>query len=91
MKSPTWSVVSTWFRTPFWYFVIQYQTCTATTAGIAQARTSPAVSRMRTGVEADKQQGDREAEHDGQADVAAVKATVRTRVSQEIWSSSTER
>ena len=34
--------------TPFSGFVIQSQTCTATTGGIAQASTSPAVSSTRT-------------------------------------------
>ena len=36
-------------RTPFWKFVIQYQTWTATTTGIDQTSTSPDVSRIRTG------------------------------------------
>ena len=36
---------------PFWKFVIQNQTCTATTAGIDQTRTSPAVRSTRTHAE----------------------------------------
>ena len=35
-------------RTPLWKFVIQYQTWTATTTGIAQASTSAEVRRTRT-------------------------------------------
>ena len=35
-------------RTPFWKFVIQNQTWTATTTGIAQTRTRPAVRATRT-------------------------------------------
>ena len=37
-------------RTPFWKFVIQNQTCTATTTGIDQTSTRPEVSRTRTTV-----------------------------------------
>ena len=37
--------------TPFWTFVIQIQTCTATTGGIAQTRMRPTVRRMRTAVQ----------------------------------------
>ena len=36
---------------PLSKFVIQYQTWTATTAGIAQTSTSPAVRRTRTGAD----------------------------------------
>jgi hypothetical protein len=57
-------------RTPFWKFVIQYQTWTATTAGIDQTSTSPVVSRTRTGVrEPDEQQRDQRPEHHRQRDV----------------------
>ena len=37
-----------WLTMPFWKFVIQNQTCTATTTGIDQTSTRPAVSSTRT-------------------------------------------
>src|SRR3954453_5350985 len=47
-KSPRWNCVRMELRTPFSKFVIQYQTCTATTTGIDQTSTSDDVRMIRT-------------------------------------------
>src|SRR3954469_983930 len=47
-KSPSCSCVRTYLRMPFSKFVIQYQTCTATTTGIDHTSTSDDVSTIRT-------------------------------------------
>ena len=56
--------------TPFSKFVIQYQTCTATTTGIDQTRTSPELrSDAHRLADAHEQERDQETEHHRQPDV----------------------
>ena len=73
--------------TPFWTFVIQIQTCTATTGGIAQTRMRPTVRRIRIAVQ-------RRVSSSAMSvpptivrpTFTAVKTTVRSSVCQKIWS-----
>jgi len=77
---------------PFWKFVIQYQTWTATTAGIDQTSTSPDVSRMRTGAESRSRSSAISVPSTTvKATFAAVNTIVRTSVSQKTLSERTER
>ncbi len=57
-------------RIPFWKFVIQYQTWTATTAGIDQARTRPGGEQnAHPRRDADEEERDQRAEADRERDV----------------------
>ena len=77
---------------PFWKFVIQIHTWTATTAGIAHASTSPVVRSTRTGPERRTSScASRRPSTIVSATFAAVNTIVRTRVSQNTSSPSTER
>ncbi len=73
--------------TPFWTFVIQIHTCTATTGGIAQTRMSPTVRRMRTAVQRRLRSSAISVPPTiVRLTFAAVKTTVRSSVCQKIWS-----
>jgi hypothetical protein len=77
---------------PFWKFVIQYQTCTATTAGIDQTRTSPVSTRMRIGaVSRTSRRATKVPSTIVSATFTAVNTIVRTSVSQNTESERTER
>ena len=68
-------------------FVIQTQTCTATTGGIAQASTSPAVSKMRTTeLTFVSSSASSVPIPIVSATLAIVKTIVRSRTSQKTWS-----
>ena len=72
---------------PFWKFVIQNQTCTATTAGIDQTRTRPAVRSTRTHAETRTSRYAMSVPMPiVRATFAAVKITVRRSVRQKISS-----
>ena len=76
---------------PFSKFVIQYQTCTATTTGIDQTRTSPVVSRIRTAVPMRRSRSARSVPTTiVRPTFATVNTTVRTSVSQKTESWRTE-
>ena len=78
-------------RIPFWKFVIQYQTCTATTTGIDHASTSPALRRTRTQVETRTRSSASSVPSTiVKPTHAAVKSTVRRSVSQKISSRRTD-
>ena len=81
-----------WFTTPFWKFVIQYQTWTATTAGIDQTRTSPVSTRMRiAAVSRTSSRATKVPSTIVRPTFTAVNTIVRTRVSQNTESERTER
>ena len=73
--------------TPFWTFVIQIQTWTATTGGIAQTRMRPTVRRIRTAVQRRlSSNAIRVPPTIVRPTLTAVKTTVRSRVCQKTWS-----
>ena len=78
-------------RTPFWKFVIQYQTWTATTTGIDQTRTRPDVSSTRTiGPTRTSSSASERAEPIVRPTLAAVNTIVRSSVCQKTGSWRTE-
>src|SRR3954453_9153265 len=90
-KSPRWNCVRMELRTPFSKFVIQYQTCTATTTGIDQTSTSPEVSSTRThGLRRSRSIDSEVPSTIVKATFATVKMTLLRSVCQKTWSCSTD-